>query len=74
MTVIQMYNEHLQKNLFNSLINEGTSKKLKFVQRILRRHAYRGSQGYWNEFTNRCKPGEQPQGKYGTRKNLFTSL
>lgn len=46
MTVIQMYNEHLQKNLFNSLINEGTSKKLKFVQRILRRHAYRGSQGY----------------------------
>lgn len=29
------------------MINKGISKKLKFVQRILRMHAYMGNREYW---------------------------
>ena len=35
MTLLQIQNEHMSKILFNSLINEGTSKTLQQIQRMI---------------------------------------
>lgn len=55
---------------FNSLINEGTTRMLKWLQnRIPRTGIYLSNGEYLSEFNNRCKIGQYQQGNK-TKHNI----